>query len=254
VQRLSTERGYDPRRFTLVAAGGAGPLHGAAIGRALGCRRVYLPRLSGAFCALGMLHADMRHDYVRMHLARLDGADRERIAAIFAGLEAEAGATLQREGFANDNARLMRALDLRYLGQQWDVTVAIDDRFDTAAIRRGFEAEHDRLFGHIQPGGIIEITKLRVTGIGTLPRLEAARPPKAGTAATPVERRRVWVDRRQGWQEVPIYEGASLAPGHTIVGPAIVNEATTTVLVGAGDTLTVDAAANFSFALPEAAT
>jgi N-methylhydantoinase A len=90
VQRLSTERGYDPRRFTLVAAGGAGPLHGADIGRALGCRRVYLPRLSGAFCALGMLLADMRPDYVRMHLARLDDADRERIAAIFAGLEAEA--------------------------------------------------------------------------------------------------------------------------------------------------------------------
>jgi N-methylhydantoinase A len=254
VQRLSTERGYDPRRFTLVAAGGAGPLHGAGIGRALGCRHVYLPRLSGAFCALGMLHADMRHDYVRMHLARLDDADRERIAAIFAGLEAEAGATLQREGFANGNARLMRALDLRYLGQQWDVTVAIDDRFDVAAIRRGFEAEHDRLFGHIQPGGIIEITKLRVTGIGTLRRLDAAQPPKATTAATPTERRKVWVDRTNGWQEVPIYEGASLAPGHTIVGPAIVNEATTTVLVGAGDTLTVDAAANFSIALPEAAT
>jgi N-methylhydantoinase A len=251
VQRLSTERGHDPRRFTLVAAGGAGPLHGAGIGRALGCRRVYLPRLSGAFCALGMLHADMRHDYVRMHLARLDDADRERIAAIFAGLEAEAGATLQREGFANGNARLLRALDLRYLGQQWDVTVAIDDRFDAGAIRRGFEAEHDRLFGHIQPGGIIEITKLRVTGIGTLPRLEAARPPAAATPATPVERRKVWVDRRAGWQEVPIYEGASLDPGHTILGPAIINEATTTVLVGAGDTLSVDAAANFSIALPE---
>lgn len=251
VQRLSTERGYDPRRFTLVAAGGAGPLHGAGIGRALGCRRVYLPRLSGAFCALGMLHADMRHDYVRMHLARLDEADRERIAAIFAGLEAEAGATLQREGFSDGNARLSRALDLRYLGQQWDVTVAIDDRLDAAAIRRGFEAEHDRLFGHIQPGGIIEITKLRVTGIGTLPRLEAARPPAATTAATPVERRKMWVDRSTGWQEVPIYDGAALAPGHTIAGPAIINEATTTVLVGAGDLLTVDAAANYSIALPE---
>jgi len=253
VQRLSTERGHDPRRFTLVAAGGAGPLHGAGIGRALGCRRVYLPRLSGAFCALGMLHADMRHDYVRMHLARLDEADRERIAAIFAGLEAEAGATLQREGFANGNARLVRALDLRYLGQQWDVTVTIDDRFDAAAIRSGFEAEHDRLFGHIQPGGIIEITKLRVTGIGTLPRLEAARPPRTTTAASPVERRKVWVDRKNGWQDVPIYEGSSLAPGHEIAGPAIINEATTTVLVGAGDRLTVDAAANYSIALPEIA-
>src|SRR5262249_31537196 len=116
-----------------------------------------------------------------------------------------------------------------------------------------FEAEHDRLFGHIQPGGIIEITKLRVTGIGTLPRLEAARPPKTGTAATPVERRRGWVDPRHGWQGGPSSGGAGPAPGQRTAGPAIINEATTTVLVGAGDRLTVDAAANYSIALPEGA-
>ncbi len=134
VQRLSTERGHDPRRFTLVAAGGAGPLHGAAIGRALGCRRVYLPRLSGAFCALGMLHADVRHDYVRMHMAGLDGADRERIDTIFARAGRGSERDIARnEGFAGPTARLVHALDLRYLGQQWDVTVTIDRRFDTAA-------------------------------------------------------------------------------------------------------------------------
>jgi N-methylhydantoinase A len=252
VQRLSTERGHDPRRFTLIAAGGAGPLHGSAIGRALGCRRVYLPRLSGAFCALGMLHADMRHDYVRMHMARLDGADRARIEAIFGALEAEANATLSNEGFAGPTARLVHALDLRYLGQQWDVTVTIDKGFDTTAIRRAFEKEHDRLFGHIQPGGIIEITKLRVTGIGTLPRLTQAHPQKANAAATPSEHRKVWTDASSGWQSVPVYEGAQLAPGHAVMGPAIVNEQTTTILVGAGDRLEVDAAANFNIAIAAA--
>ena len=112
---------------------------------------------------------------------------------------------MSREGFAGPTARLVHALDLRYLGQQWDITVAIDRRFDTAAIRRAFEKEHDRLFGHIQPGGIIEITKLRVTGIGTLPRLAQAHAQKAQAAATPSEHRKVWIDARSGWQEVPVY-------------------------------------------------
>ena len=82
VQRLSSERGHDPKQFTLVAAGGAGPLHGASVGRALGSRHVYLPRLAGAFCALGMLHSDVRHDSVRVYFADLDRADPAAIGSI----------------------------------------------------------------------------------------------------------------------------------------------------------------------------
>ena len=249
VQRLSSERGHDPRRFTLVAAGGAGPLHGAAVARALGCKRVYLPRLSGAFCALGMLHSDVRHDYMRVHLADLDRADPARLEAIFAELEREAVATLRSEGFMNGAAQCARALDLRYVGQQWDITVPLSGHLDPAAIRRAFDAEHDRLFGHTQPQGTIEITKARVTGIGKLAPLEPGAQGQAGGAARPIDRRKVWIDEASGWRETPIYDGGDLAAGHRIDGPAIVNEQTTTVLVGAGDVLTVDQAGNFSIAL-----
>lgn len=249
VQRLSSERGHDPRRFVLVAAGGAGPLHGAAVGRALGCRQVYLPRLSGAFCALGMLHADVRHDYMRVHVAELDRADPVRLLAIFAELEHEAIATLRSEGFVDGTAACVRALDLRYVGQQWDITMPIAGRFDPTAIRRDFDAEHDRLFGHTQPQGIIEITKARVTGIGKLAPLGTGAPPRAVAEPSPIERRKVWIDEAHGWMDTPVYAGATLGPGHRIDGPAIVNEQTTTVLVGSGDVLTVDRTGNFSIAL-----
>lgn len=245
VQRLSSERGHDPRRFTLVAAGGAGPMHGASVARALGCARVYLPRLSGAFCALGMLHADVRHDEIRVHFAELDRVAEDGVEPVFAALERDMLDTLAREGFQGDAARCARALDLRYVGQQWDITVPIDRHFDPAAIRRDFDAAHDRLFGHTQPDGVIEITRLRVTGIGALaPPRPRPQPPAAG-APMPQARRPVWIDERHGWQDTAIYRGADLGPGQRLVGPAVIDEDTTTLLVGVGDHLAVDDAGNY---------
>ncbi len=249
VQRLSSERGHDPRQFTLVACGGAGPLHGAPVARALGCRRVYLPRLSGAFCALGMLHSDVRHDQMRVHFANLDTVAPEALGDIFGKLEADVLTTLASEGFRGDAVRAERAMDLRYVGQQWDITVPVARGFDAAVIRRDFDAEHDRLFGHIQPGGIIEITKLRVTGIGRLPPLAVSRARPVAAKPQPFAHRKVWIDERAGWVETAIYNGRELQAGHTIDGPAVVDEVTTTILVGVGDKLTVDDSGNYAITL-----
>jgi N-methylhydantoinase A len=246
VQRVSSERGHDPRRLTLVAAGGAGPLHAVAVARPLGSPRAYVPRLSGAFCALGMLHADVRHDYVRVFFDKLDSADVEKAEAVFRQLEQQAMATLAREGFAAADTRIVRALDLRYIAQQWDITVPADAGFDRAAIRRDFEGEHQRLFGHIQPGGSIEITKLRVQAFGQIPRLEKVDAKRATGDAQPIERRRVWIDAVTGWTETPVYDGAALNAGNVIVGPAVINELTTTLLIGRNDRMLVDASGNYS--------
>ena len=254
IQRISSERGHDPRRFTLVAAGGAGPLHGSAIGRLLGCPRVFVPRLAGAFCALGMLNSEVRHDYVRVHLARFDNADMDRMEVIFGELEREGRETLSAEGFAAGDTQLLRALDLRYIGQQWEINVPLaNGSFDVDAVRRDFEAEHERLFGHIQPGGIIEITMLRVVGEGRLPPLTPPSSEPVTEMAEPTERRSVWVDETTGWAEIPVYEGDDLGPGSRIVGPAIINEQTMTTLIGVGDQLRVDGADNFVIDLPSTA-
>jgi len=251
VQRISIERGHDPRRFVLVACGGAGPMHGASVGRLLGCAKVYIPRLSGAFCAIGMLHANVRHDLVRVTFAPLDDADPDQLDRRFAEMEADAREMLAADGFDDTASGFARALDLRYRGQQWDVRVPLDEgRIHAERVRKAFEAEHERLFGHHQPGGHVEITKLRLAAIGRLPPIRPAAAPAATGAPEPVERRPVWIDAATGWREVAVYAGADLRAGHRLPGPLIVEEETTTLMIGAGDTIEVDAAGNYVVHLP----
>ncbi len=246
VQRISIERGRDPREFTLVAAGGAGPMHGAPVGRTLGCARVYVPRHSGVFCALGMLHTNVRHDITRVFLSTIDDADPDELEAGFSRLEDEARAMLAGEGFNGDTVRLARELDLSYRGQQWVVRVALGDGGgrDAADVRKRFEEEYDRLYGHTQPEGIIEISNQRVVGTGMLPGLTLGGLRKAAGDPKPLETRSAFVSPEIGWRDIPVYAGADLRPGHGIDGPLLVEERTTTVLVGAGDRLEIDEADN----------
>ena len=230
VERLSIERGHNPATFTLVAAGGAGPMHGSAVARALGCRRALLPRAAGAFCAMGMLQSDIRQDYLQVFIADLDKVDRPVLDKAFTELEARAGDAKIKE----------RELDLRYDGQQWPVRVAIDGTFDAAAARKVFDAEHQRLYGHIQPGGRIDITALRVIGRTRLDWTPpAARSPQQGTPK-PKETRKVWIDPGIGWRDLPVYDGADLRPGCVLNGPLLVEEKTTTAFIGPLDRLEVD--------------
>ena len=250
VQRLSTERGYDPRGFVLVAAGGAGALHGAAIGRRLGCARVYVPRLAGVFCALGMVNSDVRHDFIRPHQARLGDGGEAVLDAAFAALEREARAVLAASGFPSERMRLQRELDMRYLGQQWETRVVLDGDGDgaglaPASLRAGFEREYARLYGHLQPEGVVEITKLRVVGFGLLPAWRPAALASGAGDPAPYERRRVFLGAGRGWAETDVFRGDALRPGHRRRGPLVVEEATTTVFVGPDDALEVDAAGNF---------
>ena len=235
VERLSIERGHNPATFTLVAAGGAGPMHGSAVARALGCKRALLPRAAGAFCAMGMLQSDIRQDYLQVFIADLDKVDRPALDRAFAELEARAGDAKVKE----------RELDLRYDGQQWPVRVSIDKAFDPAAARKVFEAEHQRLYGHIQPGGRIDITALRVIGRTRLDWTPpAARAPQQGEPK-PKETRKVWIDPATGWRDVPVYDGADLRPGCVLAGPLLVEEKTTTAFIGPRDRLEVDTRDDF---------
>ena len=234
VERLSIERGHNPATFTLVAAGGAGPMHGTNVARALGCRRALLPRAAGAFCAMGMLQSDVRQDYLKVFLADLDTVEHPALDAAFAELEARAA----------DAAMIEREVDLRYEGQQWPVRVALDG-FDAAGVRATFEAEHQRLFGHIQPGGRIDITALRVIGRDPLDWTPpAARAPQSAPPRLR-ETRPVWIDAAHGWQDVPVYDGTDLRPGCTLPGPLLIEERTTTAFIGPRDTLEVDSRDDF---------
>ena len=229
VERLSIERGHNPATFTLVAAGGAGPMHGSVVAGALGCRRALLPRAAGAFCAMGMLQSDIRQDYLKVFLADLDKVEPSVLEQAFAELEVRAGDFPVRD----------REVDLRYEGQQWPVRVPFNGT-DTATARRTFEAEHQRLFGHIQPGSRIDITALRVVGRDPLDWTPPAARPSRSDPPTPRETRKVWLDPAHGWRDVPVYAGGDLTPGCVLDGPLLIEERTTTALVGARDRLEVD--------------
>ena len=245
VEYISIERGHAPARFTMVAAGGAGPMHGAAVAHGLGCRRVYVPREAGAFCAIGMLHADVRQDFLRFLMGSLDEIDGEEVRSGLAALEAQAAAAMTAEGFASDDVVVSREVDLHYTGQLWSVRVPIGpDGFDRAAIRAAYEGEYQRLYGHIQPGGTIMIASLRVTGRASTGELSPPDPERATAPPDPVATRKVW-HHDQGWLDTAVYAGSDLRPGHVLAGPLLVEEATTTVLAGPADELTVDLRGNF---------
>ncbi|WP_420402783.1 hydantoinase/oxoprolinase family protein [Nisaea sp.] len=245
VERISIQRGQNPRRFRLVACGGAGPMHGAPVGRRLGCAAVYVPRQAGAFCALGMLHSDVRQDFMDVHFQELDTLPEQPVENRYRALEERARRLLADEGFAAEAMRTERELDMRYDGQQWDLRIPVAPDDDAAAIRAAFEREYEQRFGHLVPGGRILITALRVVGKGLLPPLAEARIPRAEGPAEPVELRPVFIDERYGTMETAVYRGEDLLPGHGLPGPLLIEEATTTIFAGPGDRVTVDMAGNY---------
>ena len=246
VEHISIQRGHNPRRFTLVAAGGAGPMHGSSVARALGCRRAYVPRQAGAFCALGMLHTDIRQDYLSVNFYNLDTVDEETLRLGFDPLIDRARKALAADKFVGDKAKISRQLDLRYRGQLWSIQIELPEGvFDPVATRQSFDADHQRQFGHTQPGGTIEITGLRVTALGLIERTAPKARASGKNSPTPIAERRVYTDQKNDWIVTPVYSGADLTPGFEKSGPLLIEELTTTVYVGPNDRLIVDHGDNF---------
>src|SRR2546425_963362 len=244
IKAITTWRGFDLRDFTLVAFGGAGPLHAARLARELGLREVLVPPHPGVTSALGLLVSDVRHDHVRSRLDRLEGLAPRTAESELAGLEDAASAELRDEGFAPESIELRRALDLRYLGQGYELTTPIErGPIDPRAIRAAFDAEHERQFGHAAPDRAVEVVSYRVAAIGRVVPVALARVPAADG---PVEHARVG-EREAGLGEhgepvrCAIYERSRLRAGHRFAGPAIVRQLDATTCVLPGQRVEVDA-------------
>jgi N-methylhydantoinase A len=240
----SAERGYDPREFVLVAFGGAGPLHAAALAQAVSVPRVLVPEAPGVFSALGLLVADIRHDLVRSYLARADRLEPETLERLFADLEAAGVELLDRDHVASDRRLLRRSADLRYVGQAYEVNVPVPtgmaDRAAIAAVVGRFHAEHQRLYAHSAPGDPVEFVSLRVAAVAPVaPPAPAARSGAQGPAA-PRRRRHVYFEEADGFADCPIYERGDLGPGMAFPGPAVVEQMDSTTLVHPGQLARVD--------------
>jgi N-methylhydantoinase A len=244
VRVVSVRKGYDPRGYTMVAFGGAGPLHAATLARDLGIRRVLVPSAPGILCALGLLVEPLRLDLVRTRVQALDAAE---LTGAFSELEAEAGAWLEREGVPPAERAFVRAFDMRYLGQNFELRVAEPPGGDVGALRAAFFREHERVYGYHAEDEPIQIVNVRLTALGAPPALPmpplAAAPGPDATAAR-VGEREVWFDEAAGFTPTPIYRRERLLAGHALAGPAVVEQMDATTIVLPGQTATVDAHGN----------
>jgi N-methylhydantoinase A len=256
VRAVSVNRGIDPRDTTLIAFGGAGPLHAVAIAREISIPRVIVPRLPGNFSALGMLMAEWRQDFVRTLIGELGAIAPAAAAQAFADLKAGGEQALRRDGLAS--GRFDFAADLRYRGQEHTIAIPVaradDVSGDTAATRKRFNAQHDRRYGHAAPDQSIEVVNIRL--VVTVPRMEDAlarwlAAPWAPEAAAPEQRRAVVVDDPQKPADARILWRPALPAGTDITGPAVIEEPNSTTLVGPGDRATIDETGNIVITLAE---
>lgn len=236
ITSISTARGYDIRDFTLVAFGGAGPLHASAVASALGIPNVLVPPFPGATSALGLLMSDFRRDYVRSKLAALAEETCGDVQRMLDDLSAQAVTELFSDGFAAHDIVLEHGLDLRYEGQGYEVTVPATLPWNpamVAGIRSGFDAVHQQLFGHFAPDARVEIVSYRVQAHVHLPRLRAAQITVSGNDTEP-QRRRCYFPESGGRVDCPIVDRGALVVGAELVGPMIVEQADSTLVLRPG--------------------
>ncbi|HSE89679.1 MAG TPA: hydantoinase/oxoprolinase family protein [Candidatus Binatia bacterium] len=240
IRLVSIARGYDPRQCTLVIAGGAGGVHAAAIARELGIRNLLIPREASVFCAAGMLLSDLRHDYVRTFPGELSIISRKRIQELYDEMSSEAVRTLAEEGVEKKEALISYAVDLKYVGQFHEVTVAFNSlAADFTVLQKRFDDEHHRLYGYNLPGQAVEALHWRLTAIGRTERPNFGRAgSKSMEAAKSKKRRQVIFDGRQ--HATDVYHGSDLKFQQTLDGPAIIEEPTTTIVIPPGCRLIVN--------------
>jgi N-methylhydantoinase A len=241
---VSVERGYDPKNFAMVAFGGAGPLHGVELGRALACRAVLVPRYPGLLCALGLLATDLQYDYARTALQRGPEHDLAAINAVWSDLEQEADSELAREGIPAERRRFVRLADLRYAKQGFELTLeAPGGRLgaaDAARLMEAFHAQHERLYTFAERDTQVEIVTLRLRAMGVVEKIALPEiPVAAGSMPEPYERRSIRLDGASH-RDVPAYRRDALRAGHRINGFSVVDQLDSTSLILPGQTAEVD--------------
>ena len=236
---VSVERGHDPREFTLVAFGGAGPVHAARLAQELAIPKVIVPPIPGGFSALGLVASDIRRDYVKTFYARLDAAAPERLQAMYAQMEEEARTMLTRSSIAETSREVTRAADCRYGRQAYELTVPVTSGPITRAtldrLAADFHDKHRATYGHASPDEPVQLVNLRVSALGRLGGLDLARTTGAmrGRAVAPPEERQVYF-KETGLVRCPVLAREGCEPGFEAQGPLIIEAMDTTVVVPPG--------------------
>lgn len=241
---VSVRRGYDPRDFVLVAGGGGGPMHAAALGAELRVKRVVIPPFCGVFSAWGMCLTDPRVDVIQTSIMRTSAVGAEEIEGMFAAMEREAAAELGDES-AERETTFARSVDMRYQGQEHTVRVSTGADAPIADIEASFHAEHRRAYTFALEDTGIEFVTFHVACFGRRGGIDV-HPPRLprGEGSPEIKNRRPVDFDVDGVHETTVFERNQLPAGFSAAGPLVVEEPTTTTLVHPGQSLLVDETGN----------
>jgi N-methylhydantoinase A len=242
IKAISTMRGHDLRDFYLLAFGGAGPVHAGRIARDLGMAGVIVPLYPGVYSAIGLLMSDVKHDYIRSRMTQISGLTSDAVNAMFAQMEAQARADLVQDGFGDRQIRIERALDMRYAGQGYEMSIACGhlDAGALADLRDNFDEQHKSMFGHMAPEEPVEVVSYRVRGIGLVPAVSLPKFTRTGKALSDALREMRTVRFDGTTVDCPVYQRERLDVGLTLTGPAILDQFDCTTVICPGQTARVD--------------
>lgn len=237
IRSLTIERGFDIRRFSLFAFGGAGSIFAALMEEELGMRSVLIPARPGVFAAMGLLLSDIRHADQRSFAEPLERLNPAVVAERLLELGRDLDAALEADGVPPDRRRISFSANMRYAGQFHDINIALPapegaDWWDESAVATLFHATHERQYGHSEPADSVEFVALRGLGVGIVDKPSFAPLPGRAEGPPPVASRRpVLFPGAAARQDCPVYRRADLLPGHVLAGPAIITQSDTTVLI-----------------------
>ena len=247
IRLVSVQRGYDPRDFALVAFGGAGPLHANALAEALAIPSTIVPPQPGVASAVGLLLADLAHEFMRTHAGRLSDVDVVDLARIYDEFERDGRARISGEALA-ERVRCVRTMDLRYVGQSYELRIPVPDgvldRHHLQQIADRFHAEHRRSYGFAAPEEPVELVNIRLTALGEVakPRMAAASDARS-RPAHPRSVRRVFFPET-GFVDTPVFDRAKTRSGQRFDGPALIEQEDSTTVIHPDYAAVVDPAGN----------
>lgn len=248
VRLISISRGYDPRDFALVAFGGAGALHGAAVAQELSIPSVIVPPNPGVTSALGCLLVDIQHDFSDSFMSDAAATKAEDVEAAFAKLEKEAVERLRHEGVSPADIALQRSVELMYQGQWRSLSVSTPSPVSSVqALIESFHREHEREYNFRRDDAPVSLFRVSLKAVGLVPKAELSTHKLEHAASPPFSRRQVWFQAK-AW-DTAVYQRDDLPAGFNFTGPAIIEQFDSTVVVPPGMTATVDKYLNIIIAV-----
>lgn len=246
---ISIRKGYDPKDFTLVAFGGGGPMHAAALAEELGIKKVIIPVASSVFSAWGMLMTDLRHDFIQTHIKRVNELDLTALNQTWLNMTDHAVNQFIEEGIKEEQILFSRFADMRYIGQEHTVKVPVPhedwSKYTITEIVKRFHELHEQNYTFKLPDIDTEIVNLHLTGFGKVDKPKLLPRDSTGkTASSALKENRAVYFNEEGWLSTAVYNRSQLEPGMKMAGPAIIEEPSSSTVIYQNQSIEIDSFGN----------